>query len=223
MKRVVFLLVLVFGLVYFFLQHKEPKNESLPISHEYIEIQENDYIITNAMVLIAKMEELRLRPYKGLGHKEFAICYGNSFKEYKKRFKTTIGTTNNCDTILKEKVEKLFDDIKEDGLYLEDDSQYIALLTLAYNLRGGYNAIKGTNLYQHLQYGQDVDGIITEWFDFSHVKGKIVCGLLKRNANALIAFFSRFPQEKKEYAYVQIAQELHNYGVCKDMNLRIYE
>ena len=228
MKRVIFLLILVFGLGYFFLhnsQQKEETGEDLPISHEYIEaeIQDNDIIVYKAFYLIAQMEKLRLRPYKGLGHKEYVICYGNSFKEYKRRFKTSIGIKENCDIMLKEKIEKLFDDIKEDGLYLKDDNQYVALISLAYNLRGNYNAIKGTNLYQHLQYGQDVDGIITEWFDFSHVKGNIVCGLLKRNANAMIVFFNGFEQEKKEYAYVQIAQELNRYGVCKDMNLRIYE
>lgn len=226
MKRVIFLLILVFGLGYFFLhnqQQKEDVGEELPVSHEYVEIQDNDIIVYSAFYLIAQMEELRLRPYKGLGHKEFAICYGNSFREYKRRFKTSIGIKENCDIMLKEKVEKFFDDIKEDGLFLKDDNQYVALISLAYNLRGNYNAIKGTNLYQHLQYGQDVDGIITEWFDFSHVKGKIICGLLKRNAQAMIYFFNGFEQEKKEYAYVQIAQELNRYGVCKDMNLRIYE
>jgi GH24 family phage-related lysozyme (muramidase) len=223
MKRFIFLLVLIFGMGGFILHNKEQKEEILPVSREYIEIQDNDIIVYNSMNLIAKMEELRLTPYRGLGHKEYAICYGNSFKEYKRRFKTNIGTKENCDTMLKEKVEKIFDDIKEDGLYLKDDFQYVALISLAYNLRGNYNAIKGTNLYQHLQYGQDIDGIIGEWFDFSHVKGKVICGLLKRNANAMIVFFGSFPQEQKEYAYVEISHTLHDYNVCKDMNLRIYE
>ena len=237
MKRVIFLLILVCGLGYFFLhnlQQKEDRGEELPISREVIpdvgnnheggRPTTNDFQLTRyAFYLIAQMEELRLRPYKGLGHKEYVICYGNSFKEYKRRFKTSIGIKENCDIMLKEKIEKLFDDIKEDGLYLKDDNQYVALISLAYNLRGNYNAIKGTNLYQHLQYGQDVDGIIAEWFDFSHVKGEVVCGLLKRNARAMIVFFNGFEQEKKEYAYIQIAQELNRYGVCKDMNLRIYE
>lgn len=225
MKRIISLLALVFLLGFFFLYNKLHKNNvnQFPAFYQEIEIHGNNLVIDESFDLIAKMEELRLRQYKGLGHNEFAICYGNSLKEYKRRFKTNIGTKENCDIMLKEKIEKLFDDIKEDGLSLKDDDQYVALISLAYNLRGNYNAIKGTNLYQHLQYGQDVDGIITEWFDFSHVKGEIICGLLKRNAQAMIYFFNGFEQEKKEYAYVQIAQELNRYGVCKDMNLRIYE
>jgi len=223
MKRFIFLLVLIFAMGFFILYNKEEKKEILPVSQEYIEIQENDVIVYNSMHLIAKMEGLELKPYKGLGHKEYAICYGNSFGEYKRRFKTSIGIKENCDIMLKEKIEKIFDDIKEDGFYLEDNLQYVSLISLAYNLRGNYNAIKGTNLYQHLQHGQNIDGIIEEWLDFSHVKGEVVVGLLKRNAYALKVFFLNFPQEQKEYAYAKISYALSNYNVYKDMNLRIYE
>ena len=116
--------------------------------------------------LIREFEGLKLQRYKGLGHKEYVIGYGDQ----------TCAKTHK--TITKEQAEKCLDArINEIYARLQKDlpnlkqNQYAALISLIYNI--GYGAFERSNLYQWLktapQY-QKQKQIEGEWLDFNHVR-----------------------------------------------------
>lgn len=183
-------------------------------------IKQNKYNIDKSIILmtmsfIAKQEGLKYEAYNGAGHKEKAICFGNSYKHFVNKFlNKNKATLTQCIVLLKNKITQILSLLQKNKIYFMHNTQYVSIISLVYNI--GWNAFINSNLYQYIVFNDNTEHVayntIQEWLDINRVskqhcikKHCIItkyteCGLIKRRAEEIILYFSETPEPKKAYA-----------------------
>lgn len=172
--------------------------------------------------LIKEHEGLRLEEYGSVeDSNKKVVCYGNSKYDFKEHFGDRKPTEELCDSLVEKKKIDILLKMQDDELEL-NKNQEEALISLIYNLRGGYRVFSATNLYQHIRYGVNdantIKNIIKEWMDICRVNKQISKGLLNRRQRELSVYFKDY--KDKDFIYYLIDKEYKKLlkGVIKCKN-----
>lgn len=212
-KKYTILFILQIAILYYLIIWNELHNKTQPQV-----LINNDKLYISSIQLIEHFEGLVLdKPYPSYENKKyFYVCRGNSFAEYQKIFHTSVINLKNCNLLFNKMYYMILNDIRQSELKLKYTSQYVAIISLCYNIKKNFINFKKSKLYQLLtQETQDNEKIIVEWLDFSKVNGLIDCKLLKRNKETLIVFFKEYKEKEKENAYSILQQEYSKYNCVK--------
>lgn len=134
--------------------------------------------------LIREFEGLKLKRYRGLGHEEYAIGYGDTIcaKKYKEFSK------KEAEQCLSERFVEIFIQVRRDLPHLSSN-EYAAVVSLVYNV--GYGAFKRSTLYTVLKSDKyTTKQIQDKWLSFNKVNGKISSGLVNRRQIEIAKFFA---------------------------------